>query len=267
MNEYRITQDLHCHSVCSVCCHDPTHTAEAILRHAEACGFSAIALTDHVWDEGIAVTEERYRIQNIKNSRRNLPLPVSANGVRILFGCETEYLGGDGISLLPTHYGIFDWILVAVNHFMPGFFCPEDCRTPAQKYRLQLARLEKLVTLPLPWEKIGIAHLSYFAPEDGAQGADYDRAFLETADRRRAVFEMLAAHGAGMELNPTVFRGGNEERIRAELWEAKAAGLRFYCGSDAHSRDGLDRIFTLRPKAILPLGLREKDRFVPPALR
>ncbi len=267
MSEFRITQDLHCHTIRSICCHDPAHTAETVLRHAEKCGFSAIALTDHVWDEKIYVEEERYRIQNIENSQKNLPLPVSAQGVQILFGCETEYLGGNGISLLPEHFGAFDWILVAVNHFMPGFSCPLECRTPAEKYRLQLSRLENLVRLALPWKKIGIAHLSYFAPEDGPEGEEYDRVFAECRDRRRNVFGKLAFLGAGMELNPTVFHGGNEARIRAELREAKEVGLRFYCGSDAHSTGALDNIFTLYSKAILPLGLTGKDVFVPAALQ
>ena len=267
MNELRVDHDLHCHTVRSVCCHDPAHTAASVLRHAEARGFSAIALTDHVWDEAIPVDEARYRIQNIENSRQNLPLPVSARGVRILFGCEVEYLGGESLSLLPSHYGVFDWIIVAVNHFMPGFSCPAHCNTAADKYKEQLSRLERLARLPLPWGKIGLAHLSYFAPGDGPEGAEYDRAFSECRDRRRRVLAALASLGCGLELNPTVFQNGNDARILAELHEAREAGLRFYCGSDAHSGAALDGIFTLTQQAIRPLGLREADRFVPAALR
>ena len=84
-----LKQDLHIHSNISTCSRDPLQTAERILQYAVENGLDTICLTDHFWDENVPGPIPWYEKQNYAWIAQALPLP-QAEGVRFLFGCETE---------------------------------------------------------------------------------------------------------------------------------------------------------------------------------
>lgn len=190
---------------------------------------------------------------------RSLPLPTD-RGVRFCFGCETEYCGGSLLGLAKQSFGLFDFIVIPVNHFhMLGFVRPASVNTPALAAELMLARLAELLEMDLPWHKIGIAH---FTCELVFTEGRASKVFDNMPDGRLFdIFQAFARKGAGIEINKSDFRGEDRQLSESLLRPyrlAKTAGCRFYFASDAHSVDQL-RIRQKLETVAASLGLREKD--------
>ena len=89
---YIVDHDFHIHTGGSMCSGDPNQTPGRILQYAIDEGFSAVALTDHFWDERVEMNNHSwfagwYAQQNYEHIAQNLPLP-QAEGVEFLFGVE-----------------------------------------------------------------------------------------------------------------------------------------------------------------------------------
>lgn len=261
--------DFHIHSHLSVCSGNPAQTTEAMLRYAEKEGLSTLCLTDHFWDHDCPMYEysDFYGVQNFEHICENLPLPA-ADGVRFLFGCETE-MGRDGvIGVSPEHYDFFDFIIVPTTHFhMKGLAtADEDLATASARAATWVRRFEFLLNSDLPLRKVGLAHplCSLIAPGD----REARLATLDAVPDRdyAALFGEAAARGMGIELNADDCRCSPEEEER--LWRpfflAKEAGCRFYYGSDSHSPAGFGNLRPLFEHAAAVLGLEEKDRYLIP---
>ena len=87
--KYTFDHDYHIHSKLSSCSRHPEQTTERILAYARKNSFKTITLTDHYWDETVEGASSWYAPQNTEHIRQALPLP-QAEGIRFLFGCETE---------------------------------------------------------------------------------------------------------------------------------------------------------------------------------
>ncbi|MDD3244334.1 MAG: PHP domain-containing protein [Eubacteriales bacterium] len=264
MNEFPIRHDLHCHTRLSLCSNDPAMTPEAILAHARAAGYDEVCLTDHFWDEDVPNPNDFYAAQGLAHVRQNLPLPPH-EGLTVRFGCETEYRGGAELGLSPAHYDAFDIILVPLNHFhMSDVRDRTKYHTPEAVAGLFLERLEQLTALPLPWKKVGLAHLNCPLLFDEGNVARVLEILPE--DGLRAVFSFYARQGAGIELNAAAFPPAWKEERDAQLRLfriAKACGCRFYCGSDAHHPAGLPLVGERLPEVVSALGLTAADRWSP----
>ena len=261
---FPIDHDLHIHTNLSSCSTDPQMTAAYVAAFAKAQGYRAVCITNHLWDADVPGASEWYAPQDIEHVKRILPLP-EAEGVDILFGCETEYCGGGKLGLAPKHFGEFEMIIIPVNHFhMPGFVRPESCDTVEAASELLLSRLEELIELNLPWRKVGIAHLnvSIFL-----FGAPYVRALaLMPEGRLRRVFGFLARNGAGIELNVTCFESDwldNRDGSLRFFRIAREEGCKFYLGSDAHMRGSLGLVGERMRSVVDELGLTADDLFTP----
>lgn len=276
---FPMNHDLHCHTGLSRCSSDKNFSAQHLLDHAVACGYDYLAVTNHMWDPMVPDVPEWYLPQDIEHIRKVLPLP-QAEGVRFLFGCETEYGGGTYLGLHPSHYQDFDLILVPVNHYnitgcteYPGKSGNANC------FLCQLERLEMLLELDLPWKRVGIAHLQWYEvkPEEIPE-------MLALEQRYEAVFREYAKRGAGIELNAAVFiytDPGQQEALQKMTDEARAgkcvsydkmlwlfslakkAGCKFYLGSDSHTSLRLDWPRLYLDRICKDLGLTEQDRFLP----
>jgi len=263
-NPFPINHDLHTHTSLSACCADHKLTGAFTAKYAGAHGYATLCFTDHFWDAEVPGASAWYAPQDINHVKKLLPLP-KAEGVNVLFGCETEYCGGKKLGIAPSHYDQFDMIVIPVNHFhMPGFVRPEGCDTEEGISELLISRLEELASLDLPWSKVGIAHLNGCIFPSGER---YERALALIPEvRLRSAFSRFARRGAGIELNASCFatgwmdnRDGGFRLLRTALEE----GCRFYCASDAHTRDGLDSIARLMRAAADALGLTADDLFLP----
>lgn len=240
---FPIDHDLHCHSQLSSCSSDPEMTVAAIVAHAKANGYTTQCITDHLWDCTVPGASGWYAPQDIAHVRKNLPLP-EVDGLRVVFGCETEYCGGTKLGLDKSHYDTFDFIVIPPNHFhMKDFVRPSSYDTEEKVAALFVERLESLTRLGLPWEKVGIAHMTCgLIFREG----DVNRVFsLVDEHRFRKTMAFFAKVKAGIELNLSCFLPGwqkQEDAVLRLYRMAKEEGCRFYLGSDAHHLKGLSAI-------------------------
>lgn len=277
---FKIDHDLHNHSGLSLCSADPKFSAQHILDHAVEAGYKMIALTNHTWDALIPGATPYYQQQGLDHIKKALPLP-SHEGIKFLFGCETEYCGGDKLALHPSHYDDYDIIIVPTNHFSGqiGLVCAEELDTTNDWMYLQIERLEELLKIDLPYERVGIAHLQWFEADK-----EHIPSILAHEKRYYNVFKEYANRGAGIELNASTFKYTDPNEKEAYealnprkkysqcvsydkmLWLfsiAKDAGCKFYVGSDSHTSERLDWPKKYLPRIIKDLGLTENDKFVP----
>ncbi len=258
MSAFPCDHDLHIHTRLSGCCGDKAMLPERILAESLARGLKTICVTDHCWSANAGAPPLWYERNDIPHAQSSLPLP-QADGARFLFGCETEYLGGDRLGLARDDFDLFDLAVIPVNHFHSADVRgAAPCDTPEAFAELLVSRLEALLTLDLPWRKIGIAHLSFcYANFSDERGERYYPALPE--ERLKRCFDRLAILGAGIELNGSNFpTGAYADTYLRPFALAKNAGCLFYCGSDAHAVTELSRIVRAQTVAGI-LGLTAND--------
>lgn len=256
-----LLNDLHCHSTLSSCCTDPRMTPKTILDYAEQQGYSALCLTDHLWDAAVPGASDWYAPQDIAHVRSALPLP-QGNRLRFHFGCETE-LPANGIpALAPEHFEQFDFVVIPVNHMhMKGLVRPAGVDTPSKMATLVENRLERLLELNLPFHKVGLAHLTVGLMFSEGSVADVVACMNEA--RLLRIFKGYAQAGAGIELNASCFEGWGDRQEEMLLMYriAREAGCLFYCCSDSHSVEKMADIPRLLPNVIRTLGLTDAQQY------
>lgn len=259
---FPINHDLHCHTFLSSCSEDENQTPQAMMAHAERCGYDVIAITDHTWDADVPGASGWYRPQDIAHGRQALPLPKS-DRVKFLFGCETEFIGGKTLAMTREHMDLYDIVLIPTNHFhMRGFCSPSESLSLAGYHALQYARLRDALDLDLPWKKIGLAHLFSYIPEGNGDSA-FRNTYLALEGAYFELFKRMAEIGVGVELNASDLPKKRLPYIIKIYGAMKAAGCRFYCGSDAHSVPAMDNIGQNLPEIVGALGLEASDRWLP----
>ncbi len=260
---YQIDHDLHIHSQLSLCSGDPEQTPERILQYAQTYGLSHICITDHFWDEAAAEPIDWYEPQNFTSLSSVLPLP-QGDGVAFSFGCETDMNGDSVLGISKKRIDSFDFVVIPTTHlhiWVSAIQRQQDWDALAQVY---VERLRRLLSMDLPWHKIGIAHLAcgLIAPEGRIQ-----EIFCRiTDDTLTALFTKAAALGVGIEINADDFNFAKmpPERVTQVLrlfGLAKAAGCKFYLGSDAHHPADLEKAPPIFQKAVELLKLTEADKF------
>lgn len=262
MTSFPIDHDLHCHSGLSNCSSDPAQNSETILAHAKKYGYTCQCITDHLWDNAVPGASGWYAPQDIAHCQQSLPLPKD-DSVRMVFGCETEYCGFNKLGLAPENYDKFDFIVIPPNHFhMTNFVRLWSVDTVEDVADLFVSRLEQLQRFPLPWERVGIAHMVCSLIFRGGSEDDVYAAVDE--DRFRAAMRFFAEHGAGIEINCASFPKGwrDREDDRLRLYRlAKDEGCKFYLASDAHHPHELDFVPDRAPEIIARLGLTSEHLF------
>ncbi|MEG0766615.1 MAG: PHP domain-containing protein [Clostridia bacterium] len=256
--------DLHCHSLLSSCCEDARMTASAIVSHAATSGYDTVCITDHLWDNDVVGASDWYAPQDIAHVRQSLPLPAP-EGVRVLFGCETEYCGGQKLALARPHFDLFDFVVIPVNHMhMRGLVRPMEVDTEEKMAVLFVERLESLLQLDLPFRKIGVAHLTCSLTFREGDIKKVFRAMDKT--RLHRVFHTLAERGTGIELNAYDFLAWETDPdTYLRLYRiAKEEGCTFYCASDAHDIEALDNVAAVLPAVACALSLRDADQYIVP---
>ena len=262
---FPVDHDYHIHSKLSSCSKDPEQSTAHILEYAKEHGYRQICLTDHFWDETVDGASRWYTPQNYDHVRQSLPLP-QAEGIEFLFGVETEMTKDNILGISPARYDAFDFIIVPISHFhMVGFtLSEEDAATVEGRANRFLAKLEAVLSMPLPFHKIGLAHMA----NDTIGGRDltmYCQVLRQiTGERLRALFTKAAALGVGIELNTSclAFRSEEETQAVTDFYTvAKECGCKFYIGTDAHHPAQLVGQKDVAQRFIDRLGLTEEDRF------
>ena len=257
--------DLHIHSYLSSCSRDPEQTPERILKYAKDNRLSTVVLTNHYWDAAVEGAHQWYVPQNFEHLCESLPLP-EADGIRFLFGCETDMRADKVIGIPPERYGDFEFIIVPTTHLQfRGFTISEsDYASTEIKARLWIERLDTLLDMDLPFEKVGIPHLvsRHMSERDNAGYIAMMRALRD--DDMERIFCRIAEVGAGIELNSYDMRFTDDEAelVLRPFRIAKSCGCKFYLGSDSHHPAALLEAPAIFERAIDLLDLRESDKFI-----
>ena len=262
--KFTYDHDFHIHSKLSSCSNHPEQTPENILAYAKKYGLTTICLTDHYWDERVDGPSDWYAPQNTEHIKKALPLP-KAEGIRFLFGCETDMRADMTIGISRERFDEFDFVIIPTTHMhMKEFTVPAECAgKPDKLAALWVKKLETLLSMDLPFHKIGIAHLCCYLI-GGGNDTLYEEtlAAIKNEDLVR-IFTRAAALGVGIELNQGdfMFNHGAREDILRIFTAAKNCGCKFYLGSDAHHPSALDGAKAIFERAIDYLELKETDKF------
>jgi len=263
--KFTYDHDLHIHSKISSCSADPKQTNEKILAYAKENGLKTVCLTDHYWDERVEGPSDWYAVQNTAHVKAALPLP-QAEGIRFLFGCETDMRADMTIGISKERFDEFDFVIIPTTHMhMKEFTVPAECAgKPDKLATLWVEKLDALLAMDLPFHKIGIAHLCCYLI-GGGNDALYEKTLAAIGDEDlKRIFAKAAALGVGIELNQGdfMFNHGAREDILRIFTAAKNCGCKFYLGSDAHHPKNFDEAPIFFEKAIELLGLTEDDKFI-----
>jgi histidinol phosphatase-like PHP family hydrolase len=258
--KYVVDNDLHIHSQISACSCDPEQTPERILKYAVENGLTTICLADHFWDDSVEGASDWYKPQNYERIAKAKPLP-QAEGVRFLFGCETELNKDLTLGLAKENYEKFDFIVIPTTHFhMRGYTITEEEAENAQtRANAWVKHFEAVLEMDLPFHKVGIAHL--VCPLMAKECYD-EMLELLPVDEMTRLFSKAAKLGVGIELNATDLTHILKNEYAARPFKiAKACGCKFYFGSDAHHPDKFNICKGLFEKAVDLLELTEEDKF------
>lgn len=263
--KFKFDHDLHIHSQLSSCSRDPEQTPERILQYAKDEGLHTVCITDHYWDSAVEGPSKWYAPQDFDHISEAKPLP-EAEGIRFLFGCETEMRRDLTLGIPAQRFDDFDFIIIPTTHLhMKGFtITEEDAASNDVIARLWVERLDALLNMDLPFHKIGIAHLVCPLICRGDRERYLNILNMIPDSELTRLFTRAAELGVGIELNQgdISFADGELDTVLRIFKAAKDCGCKFYLGTDAHhpaafenSREAFDRIIDL-------LDLKESDKFV-----
>ena len=268
---FTIDHDYHIHTYLSSCSRDPEQTAARLLQYAQGNGFTSLCVTDHFWDSTVPGASKWYEPQNLDHIRELLPLPT-ADGIDFMFGVETDMDKNFVIGISPTTVEQMDFIIVPTTHLhMKGFTLDEaigggdDEENVKRRAELYVKRFDALLNADLPFEKVGVAHLTCGLICREPAGSKSHLKVLGLVDDAtfREFFDRSAQCGLGIELNfnPFAFEGEDLEAMLRPYRIAQSCGCKFYFGSDAHHPKDLDGAMKRFTRIAELLDLQEEQKF------
>lgn len=262
---YIVDNDLHIHSKISACSGVPEQTPERILQYAEETGLKTICVTDHFWDSDVDGASEWYAPQDYNRIVASKPLPQK-EGIRFLFGCETDLDKNLTLGISKEKYDLFDFIVIPTTHFhMTDFTLSlEEGENEHTRAVAWVKHFEAVLNMDLPFHKVGIAHLTCQLIGKNRERAEFLKVMpLIPDEEMERLFTKAAKLGVGIELNACDMRFTDEEAdiVLRPYRIAKKCGCKFYFASDGHRPAELDRANALFNKAVDWLELTEDDKF------
>lgn len=263
---YVTDNDLHIHTYLSPCSGDERQNPEFLLEYAKKNGFSTICITDHYWDPKVPGATAYLAKLDTELLKKALPLPKS-EGVRFLFGAETELDRFGNLAIEKETCDEFDFVVVPINHFhMEGFtIADEEFNNVEAVAKRWLERFNYVLDKDLPFGKIGFAHLSCELMITSYRRGHLDVMKAIPEGDTYDVFKRAAEKGAGIELNFETFfdyTGAELEELMEPYRIAKSAGCKFYFGSDGHHPEDMERSKEKFERVVDLLDLTEDDKFV-----
>lgn len=258
-----VDHDLHIHSNLSTCSRSPEQTPERIAQYAVEEGLKTICLTNHFWDETVPGASDWYQPQNYPHIAGANPLP-QPEGVRFLFGCETDLCKDLTLGISPERMALMDFIIIPTTHFHMQFALTQEQRQ--DRVGAWLCRLGAVLDMDLPFHKVGLAHLTCTLIH--RDRAEYLKILAALPEKEMtALFQKAARLGVGIELNASDLQAseGAEDIVLRPYRIAKACGCKFYCGSDSHTPEGFTGVIERFERAVTLLELTEEDKFIPRA--
>ena len=95
--------DLHCHTSLSACAKQES-TLKAMLKQLKESGVTTAGIANHLWDAAVPGASGWYAPQDVRHvlsiKEQYAALSESEReGVKLYFGCETEYVGQGRVAL------------------------------------------------------------------------------------------------------------------------------------------------------------------------
>lgn len=241
-----VNHDIHVHTFLSACSSDPEAVPEGMLAAAAQQGLTTIGFADHLWDAEVPGASAWYRPQDLDHiSQIRAQIPRHTHGVRVLVGCETEYVGHGVVGISPAAAEQLDFVLVPHSHFhMEDFVRPAEIRAPREVAELLRQRFAEVVELEVC---TGVAHpflpLGFSEQTDEIIGEIGDGEFAD-------VFGRAAQRGVSIEITTGAFpsinagetEGFHDETFLRVYGLALKAGCVFHLASDTHSLAGVARV-------------------------
>ncbi|MBE6770753.1 MAG: PHP domain-containing protein [Ruminococcaceae bacterium] len=257
---YVADHDFHIHSTVSLCCRDDNQTPQAILNYAKENGFNKICITNHFWDEKVKSEAEWIEEHDYSHISSVLPLPKDDN-IEFLFGCETDMDFNNVLGVSEERFYAFDFIVVATTHLhLDGNTVRTKITNPEEAAFHWVDKLENLLLKDLPFNKIGIAHLTtgHILKNQTAETLS-----LISDATMCSIFSECSRKGVGIELNVKTINMTDEQKeiFLRPYFIAKECGCKFYLGSDSHKTSALATAKSDFEDLITLLNLKETDKF------
>lgn len=145
--------DLHCHTSLSACAKRES-TLSVMLGALKSGGVSVAGIANHLWDAGVPGSSGWYAPQNVEHVRSirteyDALSPEERSGIKLYFGCETEYVGQGRVALKEENAPLFDFVLVPPHHFhMKDFVRPAELEDAAGIRKLMFERFLECCAIP-----------------------------------------------------------------------------------------------------------------------
>ena len=272
---YQIDHDLHIHTCLSRCAEDLHQRPDRILEYGLENKLHTLCITDHFWDENVPGVKfgmaggafNGYATQTCAHIKLALPLPQH-EGVRYLFGCETEMAVDHTIGVSRKTAEELDFIIVPTTHMHMRHLAARDPEDNSEKRRAEMwvERFQAVLDSGLPLKKVGIPHLTtaLFVPDKTWAGVERCLSMISD-DQMKHLFGKAAKAGVGIELNFEPFKCAHiMDSVLRPYKIAIECGCKFYLGSDAHTVGMLNKAMADFEKMIDLLDLTEDQKYIVP---
>ena len=240
----KVTSDLHIHTNLSLCA-EPDATVERYLALWAENDVRTIGFSNHCWaghipfPNGVCPGVDWYKAQPVERAltiRKQLPKDTGSK--RILIGCEVEYIGSGIAGIDKDTAKLFDYVLVAANHFhMTGLTVPSDLvsgGTDAIRELLyrrfnEAAALEFATGIVHPFIPYGFSDIETEIIS-GFTDQQYRNSFSAAASCRISV----EIHRDAVESRIAEDKNGFSSEFIRMLTIAGECGCTFHFGSDTH---------------------------------
>ena len=237
--------DIHFHTNLSSCAKRES-SLKIMLRYLKEAGVTTAGVANHLWDSKVPGASGWYAPQNVEHvlSVKKEYASLSEEercGIKLYFGCETEYVGQGRVALKPESAKLFDYVLVPAHHFhMKNFVRPVELEEASAVGKLMLARFTECCNIDFVF---GIVHPFMVAGYPGR----IDEILSTISDSAfRSVFSHAAEKDKSVELNICMLyqdTKNDQEGFPVEYGRmfaiAKECGCKFHLGSDAHDPERL----------------------------
>ena len=238
----KITSDIHIHTNLSSCAREDA-TLERYIERAKGSNLRVLGFANHLWDSAVEGASNWYSPQTVEHVLRlkeQIPANGEVDGIKVLFGCETEFTHEGKICLAEENFELFDYILLPHSHTHMKVVVPQDRVADEKDHAKYLMdSFMSAVTHPLSKKIVSIAHP--FVP--GTKYDIYNR--IQSLIPNSYLFEAFSAAreaGIAIEMNGSclIYMSPRDipncEYVRIYSI-ANECGCKFTYGSDSHDAD------------------------------
>lgn len=262
-----VSYDLHVHTRLSLCSGDPNSTVPNFIRLLKGTSIKTIGISEHMWDSDIPGASEWYQPQDfdhICQVHSQIPEGFDFQGIRVLFGCESEFDMHGTLGITREHAQQLDFVICPHSHtHMKDFVMPASCLSSFEKHAgymvdsfLKLVNhrdIDCITSIAHPFDPCGDSrHVEEIL--SCISDAQFEDCFRSARDAR-----------VGIELNAASFRNAFTQHPDIATSQycrmyriAKDCGCKFTYGSDSHSPSRYF-MFDWMDKSCQIFGLQDED--------